>query len=532
MIDVHGWLGSGALAAALVAGCALTNGCTLLGAGIGGAAKPAEPEQDFPRSELNRIPLGRKVTVMSRSSGAIDGTFDGAWRNADGTLDLAAIALVNGSRRTRIEVRDIHFVRAAEKSSGAWVGAGVGFAVDALLLAAAASSASSSGNSNNSGSGSGQGIGSCPLIYSVDAESRHLDAEVLVATVFPGLDRTDYARLEHAKAENGEIRIEVEGQPGETQHVDQLVLLAADHAPGTELVPTQAGELRAIGHATPPTRARDWQNADILPKLRSADDDAWVSTPLGRSAERPEEVRDHVELEFSLAKGSSRGTLLLHARNTLWAAHLEREMLAVAPSAVDPLYASLRTLPRLQSAVRTGMVRELALLVKVEENGTWRTIDHVWPVGPATSRAVAVPVDLSHVRGQALRIRLDSSAGLWSLDRAALELGAPRVVKAVELQSATALDTSKQDRRQDLGRADARYFDMPDGERAVLAFRAPPPAPGLTRSVFVKATGWYSVHPDARRAPRVDLFGLIAEPRAFGRFSVEDVAAHARGGAK
>lgn len=515
------------LAAALVA---LATGCTLIGAGIGEGSSPGENPRELDRSEIDQIPTGKKVTVRMLTGGHYSGNFDPAWRNPDGTLDPSAIALVDGGRRRRIAVGDIHSVTIAGKPGGALVGAGIGLAADVALVALAVSASRSSGGSG--GSGGEQSAGSCPLIYSVDGTSRHLDAEVLVATVFPGLDRTDFVRLEHAKAENGEIRIEVEGQLGETQHVDQLVLLAADHAPGTELWPTQAGELRTIAHPTPPTRARDWQNADILQKLQSADGNAWVSTPFGRRADVPEEVRDYVELEFSLPRGSGPGTLLLHARNTLWAAHLEREMLAVEPGAVNPLYAALRTLPKLQAAVRTGMIRELALLVKVEESGKWRTIDHVWPVGPATTRAVAVPVDLSGVRGKLVRIRLESSAGLWSLDRAALELGPPRRVNAVELRATTARDSSKRDRWQELERADARYFDMPDAERAALSFRAPPPAPGLDRSVFVKATGWYSVHPDASRAPRVDLLGLIAEPGAFGRFSVADVAAHAAGGAR
>lgn len=200
------------LAAALVA---LATGCTLIGAGIGEGSSPGENPRELDRSEIDQIPTGKKVTVRMLTGGHYSGNFDSAWRNPDGTLDPSAIALVDGGRRRRIAVGDIHSVTIAGKPGGALVGAGIGLAADVALVALAVSASRSSGGSG--GSGGEQSAGSCPLIYSVDGTSRHLDAEVLVATVFPGLDRTDFVRLEHAKAENGEIRIEVEGQLGETQ---------------------------------------------------------------------------------------------------------------------------------------------------------------------------------------------------------------------------------------------------------------------------------------------------------------------------
>lgn len=519
------------VAAAVIAGCVASAGCTLLGAGIGASASPPEPEKRFLRSELDRVPVGSEVAVTTYSSGTLRGRFEGAWKNADGSLDFGSIGLEQHSRRTRIDVSDIHSIEAHGTTGGVWMGAGIGFVADVAVLSLLATAKRDEPRRTQPDDQSG-GIGSCPLIFSLDGEIRHLDAEVFVAAVFPGLDRTDLARLDHATERGGRVQLEITGQPGETQHLDAVRVLAVDHPIGTEVVPTPAGELRLVRKLVSPRRARGFGNADLTAKLAGVDGEAWVSTPLGRDPHAPGDLRDWIELEFARPGAAREGTLLLHVRNTLWAAHLEREMLAVEPRAVEPLYAAVRSSTTARRMVQLAMERELGLHVAIEQGGEWRLAGHVWPVGPAAPRALALPVDLSRISGDVVRLRVESSPGLWSIDRAAMSFGRAKVARAVALETESIADSTGSDRSDELRAADGRYFDMPGLERARLEVRAPETPPKGRRSTFVEATGWYSVHPNENRRARADLLGMVAEPGAFARFSIADVRHHDAGASR
>jgi hypothetical protein len=303
--------------------------------------------------------------------------------------------------------------------------------------------------------------------------------------------------------------------------------VVVDHAPGEEVAQSRSGAFHRLTDPRPAIRARGYRGRDLTQSVRAADEIYWESNPFGRDSRAPEQMRDFLELEFVLPEGALSATLALRVRNTSWGAHLQRKLIALLGSARAAFESELDRSPELRAAAHAAMVREGMLLVKTFDGGVWRTVDHVWEVGPAAAREVAVSLALEQASDGVLRIRLESSPGLWRVDRARLDAGPVRTVAGRELRPASVLDTRGREQSDLLVRMDRREVEMP-ADSVLHAVFSPPPLPhGQARSLFVKASGWYRIHADDAKPGRPELVRrMLAEPGAYGRFALQELAAH------
>jgi hypothetical protein len=514
----------GALVLSMVA--AVPTACTFIGAGIGAAASPRRDEQRLPGYETQRIPIGTDVVVQMHSGEIVRGTYAGPLRDPYGRPVPNLIVLDRPPTRRSLRIEEIYLVSVPGRTSGAWVGAAVGLAVDVLVIAAVASAMPDRDKKPKTETDGGWGSGqmSCPLVFGFDGKSYRLEAEVFGGALFPSMPRTDWARLDHAAEHNGELYLKITGQPGETQFLDDLALVTVDHAPGAEVLPSRGGRFLLVADPKPAIRARGFGGRSVLESVRAADERYWESIPFGRKASVPEQLRDFIELDFERPAGADSATLALRVRNTSWGAHIQRELVALLGSGRAAFERRLEQSPELRAATHAAMVREGMLLVKIFENGAWRTVDHVWEVGPAAAREVAVPLELARVQGNLVKVRLESSVGLWRVDRVGMDMGPVRAVTGQELSASTVLDTSGQEHAETLSRMDRRYVEMPWDAELRAAFSAPPIAHGRRRSLFVKASGWYRIHADDRAPGRPDLVQrMMVEPGAYGRFALQEL---------
>jgi hypothetical protein len=517
----------GALVISMVA--AVPTACTFIGAGIGAVASPERTPQRLPGYETQRIPIGTDVVVQMHSGEIVRGTYAGPLRDPYGMPVPNVIVLDRSATKRTLRIEEIYSVNVPGRTSGAWVGAAVGLAVDVLVIAAVASAMPDRDEKPKSETDGGWGSGrfSCPLVFGFDGQSYRLEAEVFGGALFPSMPRTDWARLDRAAEHDGELRLKITGQPGETQFLDELALVTVDHAPGTEVIPSRRGDFLLVSHAKPAIRARGFGGRDVLESVRAADERYWESNPFGRKPDVEEHVRDFIELDFERPAGADSATLALRVRNTSWGAHIQSELVALLGSGREAFERQLEQSPELRAATHAAMVREGMLLVKIFEDGAWRTVDHVWEVGPAAAREVAVPLELALVPDNLVKLRLESSVGLWRVDRARIDFGPVRAVAGQELAPSTVLDTRGHEHAQSLSRMDQRYVEMPWDADLRAAFSAPPIPHGQRRSVFVKASGWYRIHADDRARGRPDLVErMIAEPGAYGRFALQDLEKH------
>lgn len=505
-----------AIAGVVVAG---VYGCTAIGAGIGAAVSPPRRAAHVAGWDTERIKVGDTITVHMRSGETIHGTYKGE-PSVRGFIEIAT-----DGKLEVVDTRDIQTIDIKGRASGAQTGALIGLAVDTTIVVVVlvATASSNNGSSRNSDAGSFE-FRSCPLVYSMDSRGVHLDAEVFGGALFPAARRTDLARLDHAQLQNGEVQLQVTGEAGETQHVDQMALLVAEHAPGEEIVPTRSGQLVVVSNTTPPTVARGDRGADLRPRLSRADGNAWVSNPFGRDPRKRADLRDGITLEVPRPAGAQAATLLLRVQNTPWGAYLQGKMLALQGRGLESFYREMNSSLLARYLLHKAMVREGMLQVKVQSGKDWKNVDYVWEVGPSVSREVAVPLDLSDVPGKTLRVRLESDVGIWSVDRARFAFGPPVFAKAKLVHAESVVDAKGVDHTATLARTDNSDYVMQGDSSATLTFRVAPPAAGQQQSFFVQATGWYRINVDESGPPHPELVErLLLQPGAYARFALEDL---------
>lgn len=372
------------------------------------------------------------------------------------------------------------------------VGATVGVAAAVLAVAVVASS--------------------CPILYAWNGTRYVAVAEPLGGAVSAGLARTDLSLLEGLRPADGELRLLLVNELEETQHLDELSLVAVDHPEGTRVVPDATGRLLRIGREMEARSARG-PGGSLLDVLGAVDDRVWESrfTGTGPGAGH---LRDTLVFEFPRPVGDEGAVLLVHGGTSQRGAESLRRMLEMWGEEVDTWYDMLDNSAVTRAANEEWVLREelWALKVWVEEAGGWAVRNVVIGGGPLIAETQAVPLDLGGVEGETVRVRLHPPRGYWSLDRVAMGWGVEEVT-GTELKARMAEHTERGDVRDLLAEVDGSYLLLPErGEVVELRFPAPPPpAPGLQRTVFSRTHGFYRIHLDAtgpRQAARLDSLWL------------------------
>lgn len=341
--------------------------------------------------------------------------------------------------------------------------------------------------------------GSCPHLYAFDGETYRLDADLASGALYRGAEREDSDRLESLRAVDGQYRVRLQNDLEEIDNVDSLALLVVDAPEGVEVLPTPSGELVSVAGALGPTRAVDALGRDVL-GLLGADDGQGVG--VSRTAGLPERAtRDSWTVELPRPPGaSSRALLVLRARNTQFAEDAFIQYMAKMGHGVRPLLEMAAGSDEGCACYRQYMNEEverlgLPLRVRVGAAGAAATPGRsaLEPIGPATLRTLAVPIDLPPGDGPIV-VELDATARFWEIDRVALAPPERAALDVRMLSPRSATTTRGDDALGLLAGSDQRRVVIRPGERVDVRFDAPPPPrEGQRRTVVARLRGYYDL---------------------------------------
>jgi hypothetical protein len=139
--------------------------------------------------------------------------------------------------------------------------------------------------------------------------------------------------------------------------------------------------------------------------------------------------------------------------------------------------------------------------VEVEEDGRWVRQGHLIGGGPIIAETRVIPLDLSRVTGDHVRIRLHPPIGFWMFN--AFRLAEAEVpVHARVLAPLGARDGAGRDVRASLVGEDRSYLTFATQEDlGIVDSDCPRQAAGTERTVFARTRGWYEIHVRASGFP-------------------------------
>jgi hypothetical protein len=366
---------------------------------------------------------------------------------------------------------------------------------------------------------------SCPFVYSWDGTRYVFDAEPYGGAISRGLERNDYARLENLKPEGGLYKLLITNEVNETQLTNMMELWVVDHAPGGRVMPDLRGGLHVVGRPIPPASAVDQQGRDLRLWLETTDRTIWESIA---AADADGAMRDEIVLTFPRPREMKSARLITNVATGIWGSHMIRAMLELRGREVGAWYARVDGGTHSRDSLLAWDLREelYHLRIEVQEPDGWQTRGVLPGGGPFIAEDRVIPLDLSGVDGDSVRLRIRPPRGFWALNSFALDYGDARAATVDTLRPVTAKDARWGDMLAALSTSDDRYYTMPyTGDYGHLTFNAPAPRPGLERTVLLHTRGYYRLHLPIGAAPdTATLNRLSFVPGAAARFAAEQFA--------
>jgi hypothetical protein len=368
---------------------------------------------------------------------------------------------------------------------------------------------------------------SCPFVYAWNGEEYVLDAEMFGAAISEGFKRTDWVELSELREANGKYRVLLANELEETDHTDELKLVAVDHAPGVKVAPDLAGGFHTFSDPHPPMSAVDQKTGrDILAFVGANDRAFWLSDLEGRDPDGVGDFRDELIFEFPKPAGAKQAKLLANVWTTAWGSRSGGMFLEHYGTSLPVRYAEVDGHgPFYFKYMSWVAAEELGVLkVWVETPAGWQARSMMVGGAPAITKDKAYLLAVGDLPGETLRIKLRPPVNFWMVNSLAVDYGEASAVVVSELAAEKAVDHTGRDVREVLASTDRSYLVSPNpGEWTELEFTAPPLKEGLVRTVFVKASGYYKVHVDDTGEPRLDLAErILTEPGFAARYSFSE----------
>jgi hypothetical protein len=476
--------------------------------------------QLFDRSETNRAALNLIDTIEDNRGNVLEGerlkqlVFDGK-------IPFRSVIVVTGPvTKAVISLDEVHQIQIPAEKKGALTGFLLGAAVDIIIIAIAAKSGHSKPKTRRTGDPNI--MCGCPFVYSFDGEEYRIDSETFGGSIFQAAQRTDLDRLDHLKAVEDICRLKLVNELQEIDYVDELKLLAVDHQAGSEIIPSFDGSLYSLSDFRKPSTAVDDRGNDVLHLIEEKDDRLWASNPFGRDPAIEAHIRDGVNLELPKPREATSVKLVFNTQNTFWGAYLQSHFLELHGRDLDKWYDVWNSSQEARQRLQEVMVREGMLLIKLWKGDSWQNAGFIWEVGASISRDQVVRLDISGIPSDVLRIRLESTPGIWTVNSVQADYSTDVPFQVIEASLEGATDHLGNDVSELLEEADGRYYVMDTEDWAKLSFSAPRKQDGLDRTYLVKSSGYYIIKVPADGEPQTKLLAqFMTQPGAFGRYTIQ-----------
>jgi hypothetical protein len=151
----------------------------------------------------------------------------------------------------------------------------------------------------------------------------------------------------------------------------------------------------------------------------------------------------------------------------------------------------LETNPAECAKFRRWLMREGMLHVSLWQNGKWMKKTALMDVGPGVRKDQVAVLDVSETTGSTIRIKLESTIGLWRVDQVYADYSPDTSVHTSELSPKRAINEHGQDVTNLLAASDEKYYTTVSDQFADIVFDEAPRLPGTLRTYVAKTRGFY-----------------------------------------
>jgi hypothetical protein len=162
--------------------------------------------------------------------------------------------------------------------------------------------------------------------------------------------------------------------------------------------------------------------------------------------------------------------------------------------------------------MQTLFAHEAFLRVSVLTDSGWTDQGLAWEAGPEIVKRQVIPLDLTGVSGDTVRVRLHAPASFWLIDFVGLDASVESPSSVRSIRARRVVHGAPADVLETLSAADGRELRLATGDSMELQFDVPAESAGHVRSYLLRSTGWYRIHTAGDGEPDLALLAASVKP--------------------
>ena len=358
---------------------------------------------------------------------------------------------------------------------------------------------------------------SCPFVYTSDGIAYHFTGEMYGGSIYAPLERDDFMPLPGFKSVNSQYQLKISNELLERQYTDLAELMIVQHPLNSTVILDKFGEIQTI--STPVTAQKVYADngIDYTRELKSVDSSLFLFN---------EDKTDKNEfasmtMEFRKPVDAHNGKLILHAKNSLWLDYMYGEFNKLFGTSFNKFSKKQEHNPP-EKMINWQLSQGIPLSIYLETENGWQFIDYFNTVGPLASRDLVMSIDVSKIKGDKLKLKMQCGFMFWEVDYAAMDFSDNIAVEVSKIAPENALDENGKNVTSLLAAKDKKYLIQPEvGNEVVVSYRSKASISGYRESVFLHSRGYYEYIREYKNKPDIAYLKSFREKGSFTRFSKE-----------
>ncbi len=357
---------------------------------------------------------------------------------------------------------------------------------------------------------------SCPFVYAYDGDDFEFSGEIFSGATQPGLERDDYMILPHAASFEGAYSIKLTNEVHEIQSVNLASLLLVDHPRDLSVLIDKNGKVQTFRKPDCPVTAENSAGENILADIEKKDSLNYS----GNVQDKSESGVEAVIMKFLKPHNCESAKLVVRAKNSFWLDVLFTKFHLLFGERYRSVAAKQEAAPA--SKLNKNLLdQKIPLSVYVEKEGKWQFSGYFNIAGPMAMRDDILPIDLSGINSDTVKIKLETGFLFWEIDYAGMDFSKTESIYQSELTVSNALDKTGTDVKSIILAKDRNYLLLKEvGDEVILNFTEPA-MQNTTRSVFLHTSGYYKILREPTGPADIHALKTFKKPNRFPAFSRE-----------
>ncbi|MFZ4401197.1 MAG: hypothetical protein ACOYO1_14255 [Bacteroidales bacterium] len=356
---------------------------------------------------------------------------------------------------------------------------------------------------------------SCPFVYISDGNSFHFTGEMYGGAIFSSLERDDYMPLPDFKPSNNEYKLKISNELLERQYTNIAELMVVEHPGFSKVIIDKYGKAQTIIQPENAMSATSDSKTDVLTAISKKDNNYYSFNDDNQTNKELSKLI----VSYKKPLNAKTAKLIINAKNSCWLDYLYGKFNELFGEYYNKFAESQKKVSAKKNT-QWSLEQGIPLSVYIETDKGWEFVDYFNAIGPLATRDMIMPVDISKVKGDNVKIKLECGFMFWDIDYIAIDFSENLKVNTSLLSPSSAIDEKGNEVASLLSKNDDKYLIQADvGNEVVIKYPVIQSKKDFMQTVFLHNRGYYEYIRDYKGKPDLLYLNTFKKKGSFVKFS-------------